>query len=68
MTIAVTGAEQVLEQIIKQLSKLVDVIAVRELDSSACVRREIMLVSLLQILHPLAFWGVIRRNALYKRQ
>jgi acetolactate synthase-1/3 small subunit len=24
--------------------------------------------SLLQILRPLAFWGVIRRNALYKRQ
>jgi acetolactate synthase-1/3 small subunit len=44
MTIAVTGADSVLEQIIKQLGKLVDVIAVRELDSAACVRREIMLV------------------------
>jgi acetolactate synthase-1/3 small subunit len=44
MTIAVTGADSVLEQIVKQLSKLVDVIAVRELDSSSCVRREILLV------------------------
>jgi len=44
MTIAVTGEERVLEQIVKQLEKLVDVIAVRELDSSACLRREIMLV------------------------
>ncbi|MDR1900018.1 MAG: acetolactate synthase small subunit [Treponema sp.] len=46
MTIAVTGADSVLEQIIKQLSKLVDVIAVRELDSASCVRREIMLVKI----------------------
>jgi acetolactate synthase-1/3 small subunit len=44
MTIAVTGDDAVLEQIIKQLSKLVDVIAVRELDSASCIRREIMLV------------------------
>lgn len=46
MTIAVTGEERVLEQIIKQLSKLVDVIAVRELDPSSCLRREIMLVKI----------------------
>ena len=50
MTIAVTGDNAVLEQIIKQLGKLVDVIAVRELDTSSetgaslCIRREIMLV------------------------
>ena len=50
MTIAVTGDNTVLEQIIKQLGKLVDVIAVRELESSSeagagsCIRREIMLV------------------------
>jgi acetolactate synthase-1/3 small subunit len=44
MTIAVTGDDAVLEQIIKQLEKLVDVIAVRELDSTSCLRREIMLV------------------------
>jgi acetolactate synthase-1/3 small subunit len=46
MTIAVTGAAPVLEQIVKQLSKLVDVIAVQELDSAACIRREIMLVKI----------------------
>ena len=44
MTIAVTGDDAVLEQIIKQLGKLVDVIAVRELEPGFCVRREIMLV------------------------
>jgi len=44
MTIAVTGDDRVLEQIVKQLEKLVDVIAVRELDPSACLRREILLV------------------------
>jgi acetolactate synthase-1/3 small subunit len=46
MTIAVSGDDAVLEQIIKQLSKLVDVIAVRELDPSSCIRREIMLVKI----------------------
>jgi acetolactate synthase-1/3 small subunit len=46
MTIAVTGDDAVLEQIIKQLGKLVDVIAVRELDSSSCIRREILLVKI----------------------
>jgi acetolactate synthase-1/3 small subunit len=46
MTIAVSGADPVLEQIVKQLSKLVDVIAVRELDSVSCVRREIMLIKI----------------------
>jgi len=44
MTIAVSGDDAVLEQIIKQLGKLVDVIAVRELEPDSCLRREIMLV------------------------
>lgn len=44
MTIAVHGDEAVLEQIIKQLSKLEDVIAVRELDSGSSNKRELMLV------------------------
>jgi acetolactate synthase-1/3 small subunit len=44
MTIAVSGDDAVLEQIIKQLGKLVDVIAVRELAPDSCLRREIMLV------------------------
>lgn len=46
MTIAVTGRNSVLEQIVKQLEKLVDVIAVRELDPSSCIKREIMLVKI----------------------
>ena len=46
MTIAVTGEERILEQIIKQLEKLIDVIAVKGLDSSSCLRREIMLVKI----------------------
>jgi acetolactate synthase-1/3 small subunit len=46
MTIAVTGDDAVLEQIVKQLEKLVDVIAVRELDPSSCLRREILLVKI----------------------
>ncbi|MDR0589050.1 MAG: acetolactate synthase small subunit [Spirochaetaceae bacterium] len=46
MTIAVTGDDAALEQIIKQLGKLVDVIAVRELDPFSCIRREIMLVKI----------------------
>ncbi|MDR2509123.1 MAG: acetolactate synthase small subunit [Spirochaetaceae bacterium] len=44
MTIAVSGDEAVLEQIVKQLSKLVDVIAIQELENTRCIRREIMLV------------------------
>jgi len=44
MTIAVTGEERILEQIVKQLEKLVDVIAVRELDNASCLRREIILI------------------------
>ena len=46
MTIAVTGEERILEQIIRQLDKLVDVIAVRALDSDSCIRREILLVKI----------------------
>ncbi|MCL2762255.1 MAG: acetolactate synthase small subunit [Treponema sp.] len=37
---------RVLEQIVKQLSKLVDVIAVQELEKDSCLRREIMLVKI----------------------
>ncbi len=44
MTIAVRGDETVLEQIVKQLSKLVDVVAVRDFDSSAVIQRELLLV------------------------
>ena len=40
------GNERVLDQIIKQLGKLVDVIAVRQLNPSSCIRREILLVKI----------------------
>ncbi|OHE76876.1 MAG: acetolactate synthase small subunit, partial [Treponema sp. RIFOXYC1_FULL_61_9] len=43
-TIAVSGDDAILDQIVKQLGKLVDVISVRELDPATCVRRELMLV------------------------
>ena len=46
MTIAVSGDDSVLEQIVKQLEKLVDVIAVRQLESGSCVRREIVLAKI----------------------
>ena len=46
MTIVAGGDDRVLEQIIKQLGKLVDVIAVRELKQSSCIRREILLVKI----------------------
>ncbi|MDR2468274.1 MAG: acetolactate synthase small subunit [Spirochaetaceae bacterium] len=44
MTIAVSGDEAILEQIVKQLGKLVDVIAIRELENAKSISREIMLV------------------------
>ncbi|MDR0382539.1 MAG: acetolactate synthase small subunit [Spirochaetaceae bacterium] len=44
MTIAVKDDGNVLEQIVKQLSKLVDVISIRKLDNENCIKREILLV------------------------
>ncbi|MDR2447341.1 MAG: acetolactate synthase small subunit [Treponema sp.] len=44
LTIAVQSDGAEIEQIVKQLGKLVDVIAVRELDKNACIQRGIMLV------------------------
>jgi len=51
MTIAINNTGQksdkrILEQIVKQLDKLVDVIAVQELENSSCLQREIMLVKI----------------------
>ena len=39
-----SAGERILEQIVKQLGKLVDVIAVRELENDICIRREIALI------------------------
>lgn len=44
MTIAVTGPDQVLEQIRKQLEKLIDTLKVSELSETACVERDLALV------------------------
>lgn len=44
MTIATQGDEQILEQIRKQLSKLIDVIRVYDLGEVDCVERDLVLV------------------------
>ncbi|HNR65262.1 MAG TPA: acetolactate synthase small subunit, partial [Atribacterota bacterium] len=44
MTIIVNGDEQVLEQIMKQLNKLIDVIRVRDIPSDSIIERELVLV------------------------
>ncbi|MDR2097025.1 MAG: acetolactate synthase small subunit [Spirochaetaceae bacterium] len=44
MTIAVHGDDGILEQIVKQLGKLVDVISIRRLEEDSCIKREILLV------------------------
>ena len=44
MTIVVDGDENILEQINKQLNKLIDVIKVLDLTQEDCIERELMLV------------------------
>jgi acetolactate synthase-1/3 small subunit len=44
MTIIVNGDEQVLEQIMKQLNKLIDVIRVRDIPADNIIERELILV------------------------
>jgi acetolactate synthase I/III small subunit len=44
MTIIVKGDEKVLEQVTKQLNKLIDVIKVRDLDPEITVKRELCLI------------------------
>jgi acetolactate synthase I/III small subunit len=46
MTLAVTGDSQILEQVIKQLSKLVEVVKVTKLDEGEAVTRELALVKI----------------------
>ena len=47
MTIATTGDDQIIEQIIKQLRKLITVIKVVDFSSCAAMEREMMLVKVL---------------------
>ena len=44
MTIVTTGSDDVIEQIIKQLNKLVDVVKVLDLNDGRFIERELMLV------------------------
>ncbi|MBK1680072.1 acetolactate synthase small subunit [Rhodocyclus tenuis] len=44
MTIVTSGSEEVLEQITKQLNKLIDVIKVVDLSEAAHIERELMLI------------------------
>ncbi len=44
MTLVTTGSNEVVEQITKQLNKLVDVIKLLNLSESKCIERELMLV------------------------
>ncbi|WP_296753569.1 acetolactate synthase small subunit, partial [Thiobacillus sp.] len=44
MTIVTTGSEEIIEQITKQLNKLVDVIKVMDLTEGRHIERELMLV------------------------
>jgi acetolactate synthase-1/3 small subunit len=44
MTVVVTGDDRVLEQVTKQLNKLVDVIRVQDFTEESCVDRELVLV------------------------
>lgn len=44
MTLVTSGDEQVIEQIIKQLNKLVDVVKVQDMQDSVHIERELMLI------------------------
>ena len=44
MTIVTSGSEEVIEQIIKQLNKLIDVVRVLDLNDGRFIERELMLV------------------------
>jgi acetolactate synthase-1/3 small subunit len=46
MTIVVTGDDRVLEQVTKQLNKLVDVIRVQDMTKERCMDRELVLVKI----------------------
>jgi len=44
MTIVTSGSDEIIEQITKQLNKLIDVIKVADLNESAHIERELMLI------------------------
>lgn len=46
MTIVTHGGDQIIEQIIKQLNKLIDVVKVQDIQETAHIERELMLIKL----------------------
>lgn len=44
MTVVVSGDEQILDQITKQLAKLIDVVDIKTLQENRCVERELILI------------------------
>ncbi|GBF36501.1 acetolactate synthase small subunit [Methanofervidicoccus abyssi] len=46
MTIVVKGDNKILEQVVKQLNKLIEVIKVSDLDVNKCVKRELCLIKI----------------------
>ena len=46
MTIVVKGDDKVLEQVVKQLNKIIEVIKVIDLDEEECVERELCLIKI----------------------
>ncbi|MDQ3732774.1 MAG: acetolactate synthase small subunit [Actinomycetota bacterium] len=60
MTIVVDAAEQPLEQVTKQLNKLINVIKIVELDDDAAVQRELLLV---KVMAPMADRSVVLQTA-----
>ena len=44
MTVVARGDEQILDQIVKQLAKLIDVVDIKELEEESSVNRELVLV------------------------
>ena len=49
MTIVTTGSDKIIEQIIKQLNRLINVIRVENLTESSMVEREVILVKVEQV-------------------
>lgn len=46
MTIVTRGDDQIIEQIVKQLNKLIDVVKVQDIQETAHIERELMLIKL----------------------
>ena len=63
MTIAVNVEDSPLEQVTKQLNKLVEVIKIVELDGSASVNRELLLVKVkARVTHVGSLWSACQRS------